>query len=621
LEGGGGDETPNNSPDTTDPEGNNFLSLLKEGIEPADDAPEYTITGFSVKYFLNGSQLETVKIPSRSGFEFVKWQITAINTALSAAEGPKINAEINPSDILYTLTYQLKDGDPLEFPASALLKPLASAYVTISAVFRFDEQTTAAINDVQDLINDISQLLSDDSDAPVVKPYDTTDILVGKLATEGTAQALESAVKAAQTVIAGEPLTIEVTLDEFEWDPEENKYKEDEYGELIPIKTEIMYIVYNKDKILDAEKTLKAAIEEAKNKGLKTYIPSNISILAGDNEWKSVTIVDSGTYEITISGANGGHAWSQSDTLKFGGKGGHVVARKHFDKGDVLKIRIGTEGKGMARLDEGKLVKDGAVTMNSKQDGGWPNGGKGGKPSGTNTSDWSTPGSGGGGATDVYNGGNRESSNESSLKTPGVGGELGALTRAGELLLVAGGGGGAGSISKVSTAQARSAMEGGNAGSDESTRDVGTGAIPATWPGKDAASTTVTSYNLTDTLSAPYTNITATTYDKLNKTSDSYSYGEYAPNDRVVYDTGATGQGVDGADGYNTRGYTSAWEACGGGGGYYGGNAINDKNKNLKGGAGGGGSNYIGSGFSNSTNDTSTSYGNGSFKIEYINNN
>jgi hypothetical protein len=483
-----------------------------------------------------------------------------------------------------------------------------------------DEHTAAAINDVEALINDIQNQLNSGSSGE--KLYDTDDPLVGKppADSETAAKALDDKVKAAQDAVAGDSVGIEVTLDDFVWDDESGDYKKDEVtGELIPLTTTVTYIVYDTKKIKDAETELKKAIEAAKEAQVGAYVSSVITLSSrntddSDKDWKSVTIVNDGVYKITISGANGGHAWSQTNTLKFGGKGGYVVAQKDFKKGDVLKIRIGTEGKGLAIFDGQDLVKSSEITT-AGQPGGWPNGGSGGKPVGTSSSDISTPGSGGGGATDVYYVGSRETGASATLKTPGEKGQLGNLTRNNDcLLLVAGGGGGAGSAKRVSTALGRSAMAGGDAGSGDSNRNAGTGAIPATWTG-NYTNSTVKTYTLAAALSEPYTNIkTSVAYDKLNITSDNKYYGEYAKNDIVTYDTGASGQGVNGANG--DTGKERAWEACGGGGGgYYGGNAIKT---NYTGGGGGGGSNYIGSGFSNTTNDTSGVYGNGAFKIEYV---
>ncbi|MDR1363116.1 MAG: hypothetical protein LBJ35_03590 [Spirochaetaceae bacterium] len=528
-------------------------------------------------------------------------------------------------DISYTLTYELKDGDALEFPASALLKASSTAYVTVEAVFEVDKDTAAAINKVEDLIINVqNQLNNTDGNTSGEKPYDTDDPLVGKPPEAGSdAVTLDEAVKAAQAALAGEELTIYVELDDFERDAESGEYITDEYGNLKPLITTITYIVYDKDEIVKAGQKLQEAIDTAKAAEIGAYVSSVITLSSReerDKDWKSVTIVDAGVYKITISGANGGHAWSQSGKMEFGGKGGYVVAQKQFAAGDVLKIRIGTEGKGMAVLnDKGDdLIRDLSVTMTANQPGGWPNGGQGGKPTGR-SGYVSTPGSGGGGATDVYYAGSRAEGG-AALKAPGAKGELGALTRAGDLRLVAGGGGGAGSIPSIgNTGDAgRSTLPGGNAGSGENDRAAETGAIPARRVGP--RTTKEKSYNLGSALKTPYANITAKDYNRVKSTNTDYWYGEYARNEDVGYDTVPTGQGIAGRDGLLTSGDVAAWEGSGGGGGgYYGGNAIRADIAGASG-AGGGGSNYIHSDFTsnNKTNDTSASYGNGSFKIEFI---
>jgi hypothetical protein len=308
--------------------------------------------------------------------------------------------------------------------------------------------------------------------------------------------------------------------------------------------------------------------------------------------------------------------------MEFGGKGGYVVAQKRFEAGDVLKIRIGTEGTGMAVLNGNDLVRNINAEMTKSQPGGWPNGGQGGKPVGRDTKTLSTPGSGGGGATDVYYAGSRdESASAAPLQAPGAKGELGALPRAGDQRIVAGGGGGAGSIPSIgNTGDAgRSTLPGGNAGSGENDRGAAeTGAIPARRVGP--RTTKEKSYSLSTALKTPYADITAKSYDRVKSTNTDYWYGEYARNEDVEYDTVPTGQGIAGRDGKLTNGDVAAWEGSGGGGGgYYGGNAIRADIAGASG-AGGGGSNYIHSDFTinDKTNDTSASYGNGSFKIEFI---
>jgi hypothetical protein len=295
--------------------------------------------------------------------------------------------------------------------------------------------------------------------------------------------------------------------------------------------------------------------------------------------------------------------------MAFGGKGGYVVAQKSFKKGDVLKIRLGAEGKGTAKLktDNSGLEADGAIG-NDNPAGGWPNGGAGGRRYSN-----SAPGSGGGGATEVFFAGNRDDASNGLIVFNNE--EISRNT--GALLLVAGGGGGAGNIAYLRNYyKNRGVIEGGAAGnaSPAEGSDITKGLIPALRRGSVDNNA---NYTIVTTLSEPYTFIKNGEYPKLKQDEDNKYYGEYATE--VTYGSTTDGKGITGANGSAA----AVWEGSGGGGGgYYGGNAITAISKENSG-SGGGGSNYVDTGsggFTEITNETAAGYGAGKFIIEHISN-
>jgi hypothetical protein len=493
-----------------------------------------------------------------------------------------------------------------------LLGPNNSAYIMINADFALDPLTAEAISAVQDLISSIDDLLKMEEGDNALPPYDTTDYLVGAGSDIQEVKDLDIAVQEAQTVIAGEEIFMDVTTDDFERytveeaaenpDHTAGEFKIGDDGERIPLVVRVTYRVYYTDKINAAKEKLIAAIANAKGK-VNKYIPTSVplsSLNDTDKVWKSVTIVDAGVYKITINGANGGHAWARTGVVEFGGFGGYVEAQKTFAAGDVLKIRIGTEGRGRAKLNNDKtgLELDGLVKDNQVQTGGWPNGGNGG------SGYTSISGASGGGATEVYYAGNRGPENSVEDTADNL-----LTNRSSNLLLVAGGGGGAGTTARVDhqfgKGDGKLALPGGNAGEFP---------VPAMRCGPEKSMTAT--YTISTALSAPYENFldTTATYNKLRQiAANSYWYGEYAGNSGVTYGT-TDGRGANGANGK----YGVAYEGSGGGGGgYLGGNAPVNTGM-ASGGSGGGGSNYIKNDFSDTKNETAAVYGNGTFKIEYI---
>ncbi|MDR1363828.1 MAG: hypothetical protein LBJ35_07265 [Spirochaetaceae bacterium] len=527
-----------------------------------------------------------------------------------------------PQELSYTITYTLNEGDPLEFPSGKLLKANNNPYITIIADFKMDERTVGAIAETEALIvgirEELSKAAADSGENNPPYPEET-DKLVGATPTGDEALALDAAIKEAEAAIAGEEVKVTVELDDFERYEEdvtidnvehkEGEYKTDENGDMIPLVVTVKYRAYNTDDILAAKDKLAAALKAAKNANISSFAQTVVTLSSASQEadkvYRSVTIVNDGIYKITITGANGGHARATTEKTAFGGKGGYVVAQKSFKQGDVLKIRLGAEGKGTARLNDYNtgLEADGAIG-NDNPAGGWPNGGAGGKMYKN-----SAPGSGGGGATEVFFAGNRDEDDLIAFDNTDTTRNTSAL------LLVAGGGGGAGNIPSLrNDVTNRGVIEGGAAGNANPVEgsDITKGLLPALRRGQ--INTTAT-FTIDETLSTPYKFITGS-YNKLKTDEDNKYYGEYAPGNSVTYGT-TNGKGVNGRDG-NGAVYEGGG---GGGGGYYGGNAITASATVENSGSGGGGSNYVDTGsggFTEITNETAAGYGAGKFIIEYI---
>jgi hypothetical protein len=513
-------------------------------------------------------------------------------------------------DLAYTLVHQVTDND-FTFPQSEYLTKIQTAYVTIAAEFEPDQKTITYIDETRTAIEEALNLGKDDDS---FTPKYTDQFLIGGTATDNAIKALDEAVKKANQAIAGKDIEMDIELDDYERD-DEGAYIIDNNGDLIPLKETISYHVYDPDEIAQAKAELVTAIEAAKKAGVKewyvTYLPISSSGKTEDQEYKSVTITATGWYDIKLTGANGGHTWSTRTFLAVGGKGGFVHVKKYFQEGDVIKIRLGTEGEGLAKLDEkNELKEDTSKGIKTLKKGGWPNGGSGGIGNGDSTS-----GSGGGGASEIYYAGNRDNDdyNESYFSDPNPSPR--DNTR---LLLVAGGGGGAAAV-----AYDRFTVPGGEAGPNP---------FPAVRLGSAIAinNTTVTqavapTYTLSDALLAPYEDITVDEYPLMRiylprdtKGKPSAWLIQYAPKNKVSFDTGITGKGVNGAGGTGDSGIGFEGNG-GGGGGYYGGNAVTVRDSVSQTGPGGGGSNYINNGenFTVIENKTADGYGNGRVEIKW----
>jgi hypothetical protein len=493
------------------------------------------------------------------------------------------------------------------------------AYITFAPVFVLDKAVAEKIDQLGELVTKITE-------QSIRSTEYNDEYVVGSGGQDENGKALNTAIKAANAAIAGHEKTISVPIDEYETD-ENGAYVY--YDGLTGDKLEIMdgvipdgaqmkqltadvtYIEINLQEIENAILNINAMLNDEKYKNITGFAPSSVEIPAGDKAYKSVTIAHDGTYRIEISGASGGHAWTSDSFPAFGGKGGHIIAEREFKAGNVLKVRVGQEGDGTAKLADGgqSLIKDNSVNYKTAKAGGWPNGGTG---AASYSGGLAPAGGGGGGATEVYYAG---SYGTTDLKVPG--GSENGIVRVSDLILVAGGGGGAASANSDGDGSGvgHPGIDGGDAGSL---------AVPAIKRDpREFGTISVGQYYFAGELNAPYDYIPAGTltlrHTKTIKTGSGgksntpYSYGGYASNSDVIYGT-AEGQGATGKR-------SSQHEAPGGGGGgYVGGNATNGNGSLV--GSGGGGSNYVKKEYSFNvaagSNSVSSRYGNGAFSIEYV---
>ncbi|MDR2491530.1 MAG: InlB B-repeat-containing protein, partial [Spirochaetaceae bacterium] len=281
---------------------------------------------------------------------------------------------------------------------------------------------------------------------------------------------------------------------------------------------------------------------------------------------KSLTVVNSGLYEIELWGASGGHIWSKNDLTALGGKGGYAKGRVYLNAGDVLKFYVGGEGSGTAVYTPGSgfserlnyAAEGGGAAYHTGHKGGWNGGGSGGVSRNTETAG----GSGGGGAADVRFVGNYFTNKN----------DAGTLA---QRIIVAGGGGGA----------AQSAGQGNS------------------WPGLPggAAGQNGIRYG--------------------GNVSGGALAGSTAPfAGRDLSGTRTSGS-IAGVGGNGAAGTDTAYEGTGGGGGgYHGGESISVLGSTAYTSSGAGGSSWVdtgrfGAGHSTGLND---SYGNGKAVIKHV---
>jgi hypothetical protein len=610
MRGGGG----------TQPDPNSQTSLLNvsipEGVTPpSEGGPEYQIIGISATYKL----ATTPKEPQKAKSIFSGWKIESFNTSLNDS-GLKKNTVINTDDFQFKISYMFKEDyspEIYKFPSNKPLNPINGAYITFTAVFDDDPETAEKKEKLDELIDIINgSLVSvglDDEYLVGSGEGDTAE-------TSQKAHELDTAIKAAYDAMAGTEETITVPIDEYKvgdngrymyrlsTDGPDSEGTELEEGqtiesiqgaELIQLTAEITYIDVDPEKIEQALKNLQTLYDNPEYQNIEGFAPSMLNINADKKDTRSVTIVNPGIYEIEITGASGGHVWTKDNYPEFGGMGGLVIARKSFNTGDVIKVRIGQEGLGTARLNSAKdgLEKNTSLAYAGEKPGGWPNGGNGGKAGNNEASS----GGSGGGATEVYHAGNRTSDGYSD-ETP--------LDR-NNLVLVAGGGGGAASVSAIfSGGKGHPAVKGG---------DSGPKPIPAIKRGNVVQSDTKPEYYFPGDLYEPYDYMEAGSLSASNTAkwnNNPYSYGEYGSLDDTI-SGGSNGQGA------SPGSRASPWEGLGGGGGgYYGGNVLICEYESYLTGSGGGGSNHVketdGYTVYAGSNSVSSSYGGGAFSIRYI---
>ncbi|MDR0539503.1 MAG: InlB B-repeat-containing protein [Spirochaetaceae bacterium] len=281
---------------------------------------------------------------------------------------------------------------------------------------------------------------------------------------------------------------------------------------------------------------------------------------------QSVTVLNSGVYEIELWGASGGHIWSKNSKTALGGKGGWTKGRIRLNAGDVLKFYVGQEGFGTAVYNGSSFSKitnfsaegSGATYMGGHK-GGWNGGGKGGL---SYSGDYAG-GSGGGGATDVrYVGTYSANKNDAGEYS--------------QRIMVAAGGGGA--------AQSASYNNG--------------------WPGLaggDAGANGIRKGNI--------------------QTGGARAGGSAAQTAAAFSDGSVTSGSQVGIGGAGANGNSVAYEGPGGGGGgYYGGESIATLRGTEYTSSGAGGSSYTGGVFEPSNRDSglNLSFGNGKAVIRYV---
>jgi uncharacterized repeat protein (TIGR02543 family) len=281
---------------------------------------------------------------------------------------------------------------------------------------------------------------------------------------------------------------------------------------------------------------------------------------------QSVTVMNSGIYEIELWGASGGHIWSKNDKTALGGKGGWTKGSVRLNAGDVLKFYVGQEGYGTAVYNGSSFSKitnfsaEGAgASYVGGHRGGWNGGGNGGSSYGGDYAG----GSGGGGATDVrYVGTYSVNKND-------------AGTYSQRIMAAAGGGGAAQSASYNS---GWPGLAGGDAGANGIRKgNVQTGGAR---PGGTSAQASI-------------------------------SFG----------DGSATSGSQIGVGGNGANGGSAAYEGPGGGGGgWYGGESISTLRGTEYTSSGAGGSSHIGTEFESAGRDSglNQAFGNGKASIRYI---
>jgi hypothetical protein len=161
----------------------------------------------------------------------------------------------------------------------------------------------------------------------------------------------------------------------------------------------ITITLYNVPAIQQATAALETIVANTTITG-NVIVPKWTVAYTGDVQY--VKLATTGTYEIELEGASGGHTNTLDSTnnTAVGGKGGRVLGRYHFNgtpQSPVpLDIRVGGQGEGTAKYNSSTGAFVSGSALNFARAGGYNGGGGGGGGSGLTLA-----GSGGGGATDV----------------------------------------------------------------------------------------------------------------------------------------------------------------------------------------------------------------------------
>ncbi|GMO48897.1 MAG: hypothetical protein Ta2G_05350 [Termitinemataceae bacterium] len=332
-------------------------------------------------------------------------------------------------------------------------------------------------------------------------------------------------------------------------------------------------------------------------------------------QYYALTINSSGTYEIELNGASGGHISTRALKPALGGLGGKLKGTVHFDAGTMLKIFVGGEGQGSGIIQDGNVVlkpfESGKNDSNTVMPAGFPDGGQGG--AGRNGERYSSSGGGSSSirvVSEIY-----DDSLVGSLKDKNgalLSGFVAYIQTQNQRIAVAGGGGGAaqsGAIEGFGGAENRywPGLRGGNAGPAsiaESTDEP-----------KIAVQNGVRTYT-----QRVYTSAT----DDGNKLF--YSILRNGDNVPLWYATenfthGAGGKTATGIGEDASWPNANKYEPTGGGGGGWKGGGSASLQNNLGVGwisSAGGGSNGVDSTVTVTENTVNTVFGNGSVRIKFL---
>lgn len=397
--------------------------------------------------------------PTRTGIEF--YDFRGWSTTRDTDFRDRVTGKL-PAD----LTGYLALSAGSEFP---------STVIDYSVFALWDENSSA-----EGQKDRLKEILSELAKPPATQTTYNDEFLIGNGDFAGDAENAEDIVKElteslqllveeAESLLQGELRT--VTIEISEKNPDGSNKTE-----------EMQFIVYNFGRMGEIANNIEAVRNDPRFDP-NSFIPKTISLsykeypttdpnniyqneTAGAGRVQSITVTKSGTYEIELWGASGGHTWGKNNLPGLGGKGGHIKGTVTLTEGQVLKFFVGGEGEGTATAQTKeqngqvlfeKLVarypKDGNLqtsdtsnaNFKASNPGGWNGGGKGGYSANA------YPGAGsGGGATDVrllnVNNNNGAYSYDKDITGPGqTSGNAPISLR----IMVAGGGGGSAQIAEV----------------------------------------------------------------------------------------------------------------------------------------------------------------------------